>query len=71
MSENHIFCERCGQLLNKKRIVWLELSNTDGHYYNKIPEGHVSQGSFSFGTACSNSELKQTLYRLLEESRKK
>ena len=58
-SENHIFCERCGQPLNKKRVVWLELSNTDGKYYKEIPEGHISQGGFAFGKACSIKQLKE------------
>jgi hypothetical protein len=55
-----IFCERCGQLLNNKRVVWLELSETDGRYYKEIPEGHISQGGFTFGKACSIAQLKET-----------
>jgi hypothetical protein len=54
-----IKCERCGKPLNPKRIVWLELSNTDGRYYKKIPENHVSQGAFSFGKLCSIEQLKE------------
>jgi len=55
-----IRCERCGEVLNPKRVVWLELSNTDGRYYKKIPENHVSQGAFTFGRSCSVNELKET-----------
>ena len=55
-----LFCERCGQPLNPDRVVWLELSNTDGRYYKKIPEGHMSQGAFTFGKACSIKQLKET-----------
>jgi hypothetical protein len=32
---------------------------TDGNYYNQIPEGHDSQGGFSFGKACAKSQLKE------------
>ena len=67
VQENHIFCERCGQPLNHKRVVWLELSNTDGKYYKinelterSIPEGYISQGAFTFGKACSIKQLKET-----------
>jgi hypothetical protein len=52
-------CERCGEKLNPSKAVWLELSMTDGKYYNQIPDGHDSQGAFSFGKACSKSELKE------------
>ena len=33
MKEQTIWCERCGEKLNPKTAVWLELSNTDGRYY--------------------------------------
>ncbi len=59
MKEQIIFCERCGEKLNPKTAVWLELSMTDGKYYNQIPEGHDSQGGFSFGKACAKSQLKE------------
>ena len=59
MKEQIILCERCGEKLNPKTAVWLELSMTDGNYYNQIPEGHDSQGGFSFGKACSKSQLKE------------
>lgn len=55
-----IWCERCGEKLNPVKAVWLELSQTDGKYYTKIPEGHDSQGGFSFGAACAKTQLKET-----------
>ena len=56
-----IRCERCGEILKPETVVWLELSITDGKYYpvNKFPEGHKSQGGFSFGKACAKIELKE------------
>jgi hypothetical protein len=54
-----ICCERCDEELNPERVVWLELSNTDGKYYKNIPEGHISQGSFGFGISCSKTQLKE------------
>jgi hypothetical protein len=59
MKEQTIWCERCNEKLNPKTAVWLELSNTDGNYYTEIPEGHESQGLFSFGKACSKTQLKE------------
>ena len=58
--EQTIWCERCGEKLNPNRAVWLELSVTDGRYYEegKFPKGHESQGAFSFGKACSKQEIK-------------
>lgn len=58
-----IYCERCHKVINPKKAVWLELSNTDGKYYpeGQLPEGHVSQGGFSFGRACSLTQIKETL----------
>jgi hypothetical protein len=54
-------CERCGEWLKRERIVWLELSNTDGLYRKPgaLPEGHVSQGGFPFGSACARRVLKE------------
>jgi hypothetical protein len=51
-------CERCGKKLNIKGTVWLELSLTDGRYYENIPLGHESQGRFSFGPECWKQEIK-------------
>lgn len=59
MKEQTIYCERCGDKLNPSKAVWLELSMTDGRYYKEIPEGHDSQGGFSFGKACSIQQLKE------------
>ena len=53
-----IRCTRCEEIL--KKVAWLELSNTDGKYYkDEIPEGHISQGEFPFGTQCSKQQLKE------------
>lgn len=51
-------CSRCNEKLNNVR--WLELSITDGKYYEggKFPKGHESQGFFPFGSACFIAQLK-------------
>lgn len=59
-----IYCERCGEKL--KSAVWLELSSSDGMYYNTIPEGHESQGSFSFGSSCAKIQLIETRNALIK-----
>jgi hypothetical protein len=64
MEKSIIKCERCGQVLNPKKIKWLELSNTDGNYYVEIPKGHISQGSFSFGTDCATEQIRETINNL-------
>ena len=66
MENQTIYCERCGEKLNPKKAQWLELSNTDGNYYLEIPKGHVSQGGFSFGTACAKTQLKETKQKIKE-----
>ena len=55
-----VYCEKCNQKLHihENKIKFLELSITDGVYYDGIPEGHESQGWFPFGTACAKSILK-------------
>jgi hypothetical protein len=60
-------CQRCGEVLIAKRVVWLELSNTDGRYYKinslterSIPEGHISQGAFPFGSTCAKKQIQET-----------
>lgn len=59
-------CFLCGEVLNDKRIVWLELSNTNGKYYRvgeterNIPVGHKSQGIFPFGSTCAMKQLKDS-----------
>lgn len=57
-----IRCERCNEILNPDTAIWLELSNTDGNYYLEIPQGHETQGLFSFGKACSKRQLKKQVY---------
>jgi len=61
MKIEKIKCERCGEILNPKTTKWLELSQTDGNYYDAIPIGHISQGGFSFGTTCAIIQLKETI----------
>lgn len=51
-----IKCEKCGEILKPDTVVWLELSITDGKYYKNLPEGHESQGAFSFGKTCAKNE---------------
>jgi hypothetical protein len=55
-------CERCGAKLNEKAIVWLELSQSDGLYYDEIPQGHKSQGAFPFGKDCAREQLNDTRF---------
>jgi hypothetical protein len=64
MKPEVIRCERCGEVLNPSKVKWLELSSTDGNYYTTLPINHVSQGSFSFGTTCATTEIKQTIQRI-------
>ena len=47
-------CYCCNKILRGK-VVWLELSNTDNEFYpvDELPEGHVSQGCFEFGSTCA------------------
>lgn len=64
MGTKNLKCEKCNQILDPKKIKWLELSNTDGHYYVTIPENHISQGAFPFGTQCATEQLKETIHFL-------
>ena len=58
-SEENYRCYQCGRVLNDKhRIGVLELSNTDDRWYENIPEGHISQGFFNFGSTCIKRVLK-------------
>jgi hypothetical protein len=59
MKEQTIRCERCNEKINPKTAVWLEFSITDGRYYKEIPQGHDSQGGFSFGKACAKTQLNE------------
>jgi hypothetical protein len=58
-----IHCERCGEVLKPETAVWLELSLTDANWYlpDKFPEGHKSQGGFSFGKTCAKKVLKNKI----------
>lgn len=62
--EQIIRCERCNEVLNPNRAVWLELSITDGKYYRELPEGHESQGGFSFGSSCAKTQIKEDHVRI-------
>jgi hypothetical protein len=62
MSEKHTdYCERCGEKLNPKTMVWLELNSRTGLYSDPdkspVPE-EDSQGGFTFGKACAAAVLK-------------
>jgi len=59
MKDRLIYCERCGEILLPHRIKWLELSMTDGNYYENLPEGHESQGGFPFGSTCSKKQIQE------------
>lgn len=61
MKTQVIRCEKCNEVLEPKRVKWLELSETDGNYYTTIPKGHKSQGAFSFGTTCATKQIKETI----------
>lgn len=55
------FCTACGKPIEPTKTKWLVLSTTDGNYYgDKLPNGHISQGAFPFGTTCATAELKKT-----------
>lgn len=54
-----IKCERCGEVLQPERVVWLELSITDGKYYFTLPEDHESQGGFAFGSTCARKQIEE------------
>jgi hypothetical protein len=58
-TDTKIRCTRCDEVLNPNKVEWRELSNTDGKYYVNLPEGHISQGGFPFGTACAKTQLKE------------
>jgi len=62
MKTKEIKCERCGKVIKRMNIKWLELSSTDGNYYSdKLPNGHISQGAFPFGTDCAIIQMKETI----------
>jgi hypothetical protein len=50
-----IHCERCGEKLDEKAAVWMEMNCMTALFYReegKVPEDE-SQGWFSFGKACA------------------
>lgn len=58
MSEE-VFCERCGEKLNERKAVWLDL-NWRTHQYSRDPwPAEDSQGGFAFGAACARAKLKE------------
>ncbi len=55
------YCERCGEPLNPKTLVVLELDQDTGLYGwpgNLLGTNHTSQGGFTFGSACAKAVLK-------------
>ena len=57
---NH--CHLCDKPIAEGTKVWLELSNSDSHFYpeGELPAGHESQGCFAFGPSCAPAELRYT-----------
>jgi len=53
-------CIKCDKPLKDALIIWLELSVTDGNYYENLPSNHTSQGSFPFGRRCAVIQLEET-----------
>lgn len=53
-------CERCGEILKPNNIVWLELEQENGLYFekNKFPVNGKSQGLFTFGKTCAKNIIK-------------
>jgi hypothetical protein len=57
-------CEHCGRpLKHSEKIVYLEYSQDDGRYYNSIPDDHISQGGFPFGSDCAKKVAADQKYR--------
>jgi hypothetical protein len=53
-------CERCNELLDPEKAVWLELDVRENKYTDMpIPE-EDSQGGFPFGKACAKKALGQS-----------
>lgn len=59
MNERDFYCIRCGEKLDPKKMVWLELNQVTGRYHKpgEVPEDK-SQGAFEFGAACARRVLK-------------
>lgn len=61
VKEGFEFCEYCQKELKPGAEIWLELSNTNNHYYRDgLPQGLSSQGMFPFGPGCAKRVLKET-----------
>ncbi len=67
------YCERCGEKLNPKTLVELELSQETGLFTNpgQIPR-EESQGCFVFGINCAKAVLKNggDLVRLTSKTKR-
>ena len=61
MTERPERCECCNRILDKAKIVWLELSwkTNTWHEPGTIDED-ISQGCFPFGPGCAKKALKGT-----------
>lgn len=67
--KKQVKCERCGEMLNASRVVFLELEQNTGLYYriHDFPTNGVSQGLFPFGKACAHFQLgEKTQYKFRE-----
>lgn len=61
MSTDDIFCTKCGEKLDPKTAVWLELDQRYGRYYREgIVPALYSQGGFPFGKACARKTTTAT-----------
>lgn len=59
----------CGKRLNTKTAKQVELSNTDGLYYQGgIPQAHVSQGWFDVGSDCFKKANPTTFRSIAEDA---
>jgi hypothetical protein len=52
-----ITCERCGEKLNQKTAVMLDLNVNTGLYRAEAWPDDESQGGFWFGSACAKAVL--------------
>lgn len=61
---DEIRCTRCGAILDKDRIVWLEFQSSKAIYHpykygvQRFPE-EDSQGLYPFGSTCAKYQLKE------------
>lgn len=57
--ESLVYCDRCGERLERTTAVWLELDSSTGHFHKAgIVKPSNSQGFFSFGPRCAKNALK-------------